>query len=96
MKMETIKKRLAKDRPMISVTLRMPEDVVEDMKRLAPLKGFSGYQALMRAYVGAGLREDMERFERSDVARLIARLRESGVPEETLSRAAAETLRVSA
>lgn len=34
----------------------------------------------------------MERFERSDVARLIAKLRESGVPEETLSRAAAETL----
>ena len=78
---------------MISVTLRMPEDVVDDLKRVAPLKGFSGYQALMRAYVGAGLREDMERFERSDVARLIAKLRESGVPEETLSRAAAETLR---
>ena len=92
MKMETIKKRLAKDRPMISVTLRMPEDIVEDMKRVAPMKGFSGYQALMRAYVGAGLREDMERFERSDVARLIAKLRESGVPEETLSRAAAEAL----
>ncbi len=81
---------------MISVTLRMPEDVVEDMKRVAPLKGFSGYQALMRAYVGAGLREDMERFERSDVARLIARLRESGVAEETLSRAVAATLQASA
>lgn len=92
MKMETIKKRLAKDRPMISVTLRMPEDVVEDLKHMAPMKGFSGYQALMRAYVGAGLREDMERFERSDVARLIAKLRESGVPEETLSRAAAEAM----
>jgi len=92
MKLATIKKRLVKDRPMISVTLRMPEDVVEDLKRVAPLKGLSGYQTLMRAYVGAGLREDMERFERSDVARLIAKLRESGVPEETLSRAAAETL----
>ena len=92
MKMESIKKRLAKDRPMISVTLRMPEDVVDDLKRVAPLKGFSGYQTLMRAYVGAGLREDLERFEHSDVARLIAKLRESGVPEETLSRAAAEAL----
>ena len=90
--MESIKKRLAKDRPMISVTLRMPEDVVDDLKRVAPLKGFSGYQTLMRAYVGAGLREDLERFEHSDVARLIAKLRESGVPEETLSRAAAEAL----
>ena len=63
MKMETIKRRLAKDRPMVSVTLRMPEDVIADMKRIAPLKGLSGYQTLMRSYVGAGLREDLERFE---------------------------------
>jgi hypothetical protein len=37
--MEASKKRLAKERPMISATLRMPEDLVDDMKRLAPLKG---------------------------------------------------------
>lgn len=92
MKMETIKKRLAKDRPMISVTLRMPEDVVDDLKRLAPLRGFSGYQALMRAYVGVGLRDDLDRFEQSDVARLLEKLRERGVPEETLNQAAAQVL----
>lgn len=90
MKMETIKRRLAKDRPMVAVTLRMPQDVVDDLKRVAPLRGFAGYQALLRAYVGAGLRDDMERFEGSAVARLIERLRDSGVPEETLRRAAAE------
>lgn len=92
MKMETLKKRLAKDRPMISVTLRMPEDVVEDLKRIAPLKGFSGYQALMRTYVGAGLRDDMEHFEKTDVAKLLDRLRASGVPEETLIKAASDIL----
>jgi len=90
MKMETIKRRLAKDRPMVAVTLRMPQDVVDDLKRVAPLRGFAGYQALLRAYVGAGLRDDMERFEGSAVAQLIERLRDSGVPEETLRRAAAE------
>jgi hypothetical protein len=90
MKMETIKRRLAKDRPMVAVTLRMPQDVVDDLKRVAPLRGFTGYQALLRAYVGAGLRDDMERFEGSAVAQLIERLRDSGVPEETLRRAAAE------
>jgi len=89
MKMQTIKKRLAKDRPMVPVTLRMPEDVVADMKRVAPLRGFSGYQALMRAYVGAGLRDDLERIEGSALGKLIEKLRESGVPEETLSKAAA-------
>jgi hypothetical protein len=90
MKMETIKRRLAKDRPMVSVTLRMPEDVIVDMKRIAPLKGFSGYQTLMRSYVGAGVREDLERFEGSAIGRLIERLRESGVPEETLIKAASD------
>jgi hypothetical protein len=90
MKMETIKRRLAKDRPMVAVTLRMPQDVVDDLKRVAPLRGFAGYQALLRAYVGAGLRDDMERFEGSAVAQLIERLRDSGVSEETLRRAAAE------
>jgi predicted DNA binding CopG/RHH family protein len=60
MKIETIKKRLTKDRPMVSVTLRMPEDIVNDLKKIAPTKGFSGYQALMRSYVGVGIREDLE------------------------------------
>lgn len=90
MKMSTIKQRLARNRPMVSVTLRMPEDVVADLKRIAPLKGFSGYQALLRAYVGAGLREDLERYEGSTLARLLDKLRESGVPEETLNKAASE------
>jgi hypothetical protein len=34
---------------MTSITLRMPEDVVADLKRIAPQLGGSGYQALMRA-----------------------------------------------
>ena len=42
------------------VSLRMPEDVVENLKRIAPLKGMSGYQALINYYVGMGLRRDLE------------------------------------
>ena len=87
MKLETIKKRLSKDRPMTSVTLRMPEDVVNDLKKVAPLKGFSGYQGLLRAYVGAGLREDLERMEGSAVAQLIEKLRADGVQEAKLNKA---------
>lgn len=75
---------------MVSITLRMPEDVVADMKRNAPLKGFSGYQTVMRSYVGAGLREDMERFEGSTIGKLIEKLRKSGVPEEVLIKAVSE------
>jgi hypothetical protein len=90
MKMETIKTRLAKDRPMVSVTLRMPGDVVDDLKRIAPLKGYSGYQSLMRAYVGACLRDDLERFEGSAIAKLIEKLRENGVGDDILTKAAAQ------
>ncbi len=42
------------------VSMRMPVHVVEDLKRLAPLKGMTGYQALIKYYVGMGLRRDLE------------------------------------
>jgi Uncharacterized protein conserved in bacteria len=86
MKIERLKKRLRKDRPMISVTLRVPEDVVEDLKRIAPLRGFSGYQPLMRAYIGQGLRKDLERFE-SPTLDLIESLKRLGVSEEVIEKA---------
>jgi predicted DNA binding CopG/RHH family protein len=59
MKIETLKQRLDKNRPMITVTLRIPEDVVEELKQLAPILGFSGYQPLIRAYIGQGMRADL-------------------------------------
>ena len=55
---ERLRKRLRKDRPMVAITLRMPEDVVGDLKRIAPLLGFSGYQPLIRYYIGQGLRAE--------------------------------------
>lgn len=75
---------------MISVTLRMPADVVEDLKRVAPAKGMTGYQALIRAYVGAGLREDLERLESPRLEALIARLKAQGVAPEAIERALKE------
>ena len=48
------------ERKKMMVSLRMPEDVVENLKRIAPLKGMSGYQALIKYYVGIGLRRDLE------------------------------------
>ncbi|MCX5861274.1 MAG: hypothetical protein NTW27_04000 [Deltaproteobacteria bacterium] len=48
------------ERKKMMVSLRMPEDVVEDLKRIAPLKGMSGYQVLIKYYVGMGLRRDLE------------------------------------
>lgn len=63
MKTENLKKRLIRDRPMTSITMRVPEDVVEDLKALAPELGFSGYQSLTKAYVGQGIRRDLKRLD---------------------------------
>ncbi len=52
MKFEALKQRLDRNRPMTRVTLRIPEDLVEDLKKVSPLLGFSGYQPLIRAYIG--------------------------------------------
>ncbi|KPQ31936.1 MAG: hypothetical protein HLUCCA11_22695 [Phormidesmis priestleyi Ana] len=52
MQPEALKKRLNRNRPMTTVTIRMSEDVIEDLKRVAPTLGFSGYQPLARAYMG--------------------------------------------
>ena len=91
MKMNNLKKRLQKDRSMVTISMRIPEDVVDDLKRVAPLLGFSGYQPLMRAYIGQGLRVDLERFEgQLEVNSLISSLRKQGVDDALIARAMAE------
>jgi predicted DNA binding CopG/RHH family protein len=52
MKVETLKKRLNRNRLMTSIAIRIPEDAIEHLKRVAPLLGLSGYQPLARAYMG--------------------------------------------
>ncbi len=90
MKINKIKPRLHKDRPMTMVSLRIPEDVVADLKRIAPLLGFSGYQSLIEAYIGRGLREDRERLEGSpEISALIESLRRQGVADEIITSAIA-------
>jgi hypothetical protein len=90
MKIEKLKKRLDQNRPMTTITIRMPEDVVEDLKRIAPLLGFSGYQPLIRAYIGQGLREDLEELDSATVSALVASLKRRGVSEEIIEEALTE------
>ncbi len=90
MKAEALKKRLDKNRPMTTITIRIPEDVIEDLKRIAPLLGFSGYQPLVRAYIGQGLRVDLERLEGDNISALIASLKRHGVSDEVIHEALTE------
>ena len=92
MKLEALKQRLDRNRPMTSVTIRMPEDVIEDLKLVAPSLGFSGYQPLIRAYIGQGLRVDLERFENETVNALVESLKRRGVSTEVIDEALNEVV----
>lgn len=93
MKASDLKRRLQKDRPMTSISMRIPEDVIEDLKRVAPQLGFSGYQPLIRAYIGQGLRDDLARLESSShsLESFVTRLRQQGVDENLIEQALADS-----
>jgi putative addiction module component (TIGR02574 family) len=57
---ELLKKRLQRDRASTRITMRIPVDVVESLKALAPLKGFTAYQTLLKGYISEGLRRDQK------------------------------------
>ena len=76
---ESLKKRLSRDRAMTSITLRIPEDVVESLKKIAPLKGMGGYQTLLKAYISEGLRRDETEYLGGSTRRLADALKARGV-----------------
>ena len=87
---DTLRARLSKDRPMTSITLRIPEDVLKSMKDIAPKRGFAGYQTLLKAYVSDGLRRDEEQFSFGSQARLLEALKKHGVSQAILDQAQRE------
>ena len=78
-------KRLRADRPMTSISIRIPKDVIEDLKEIAPALGFSGYQPLMRAYIGRGIRRDLARLENSPAHMLAESLRKRGMSDSAIA-----------
>jgi hypothetical protein len=90
MKIERLQKRLNKNRPMTTVSIRFPEDVIDDLKQMAPVLGFSGYQPLIRAYVGQGLRIDLERLDQEMIPALVANLKKRGISETLIEDALSE------
>jgi hypothetical protein len=93
---ERVLQRLKKDRRMTAISLRVPEDLIEDLKEIAPALGFSGYQPLIRAYIGQGLRKDQVRLENSQLQTLAETLRKHGIADKVISAAIAEARQKSA
>jgi hypothetical protein len=54
---------MQKDRPTMTVSIRLPVDVVDDLQEITPMLEFFSYRALIKAYIGQGLRKDLERLE---------------------------------
>ncbi|OQY49178.1 MAG: hypothetical protein DRR08_32220 [Candidatus Parabeggiatoa sp. nov. 2] len=91
MKTIELNERLRKDRLLMAMTVRMPEDVIQDLKRVAPAFGFSSDEALIRYYIGQGLRVDLERLNSLPIQTLIESLKRQGVPNLVIDKAIEET-----
>ena len=87
---ERIKTRLNKDRPMTSINLDIPQDVLDSLIEIAPLKGFDNYQGLLKAYIGEGLRHDEARYAFGTMARLFEALKKRGVSADVIAEASRE------
>jgi hypothetical protein len=87
---ERVKTRLRKDRPNTTITMRIPVDVVESLKAIAPTRGFSGYQTLLKSYISEGLRRDEAEADQITIQKLSEALRRRGVKEKVLREAIAE------
>jgi hypothetical protein len=65
--------------------------VIDDLKHIASLLGFSGYQPQIRAYIGQGLRVDLERLEGSpELSKFVESLKRRGVKDTIISEAISE------
>ena len=56
MKLSQLRQRLQKDRARTPVTINLPDDVIEELKQVAAELEITDYKALIRAYIGQGLR----------------------------------------
>jgi len=87
---ERLRKRLKKDRPTTTITMRIPVDVVESLKEIAPMRGFAAYQTLLKSYISEGLRRDEAEFDQQSARKLAEALKRRGVPESVVNEALAE------
>jgi len=74
-----------------TITMLMPETVLSDLERVAPVFGFSSCQPLIQHYVAQGLRVDLERLKMPTMQSLINNLKYHGVDEAIIAQAVAKT-----
>jgi hypothetical protein len=50
-------------RPSSNIKVRIPDDVIKDLESIATRLNFSSKEALIRLYIGQGMREEIKKFE---------------------------------
>jgi hypothetical protein len=87
---ERLKKRLKKDRPNTMITMRIPVDVVESLRAVAPIRGFTAYQTLLKSYISEGLRRDEAQLDQHSAHKLAEALKRRGIDGGVIDEALAE------
>lgn len=85
--LERVKKRLVRNAPMTMISMRLPEQMIEELREIAAAKGFSGYQGLIRFYISKGMRSDIEELDRPKIEAIARSLAQSGVAESVIEKA---------
>jgi hypothetical protein len=93
---EKMARRQLRDRPKTTVTIRLPEDVLEDLSEMAPVLGFGSAEALIRAYISDGLRKHESMMNQPELRVLLETLKRHGIADEVINEVLAETLQKSA
>ncbi len=62
----------------------------ESLKNIAPARGFTAYQTLLKSYISEGLRRDEAEFDQHTARRFAEALKRRGVAGSLLAEALAE------
>ncbi len=87
---EKIRTRRQKDRPMTTISIRMQQDLIGDLKEMAALLGYSGYQPLIRFYISQGMRKDEAMMYEPDIPLLREVLQNRGMSETEIEQVISE------
>ena len=85
--LERISKRMVKEPPMSLISMRLPQHMIDELKEIAAVKGFSGYQGLIRYYVSQGARKDIEEMDAPNLENVARSLKEHCVSKKVIDQA---------
>lgn len=72
---------------MSLISIRLPQQMIDELKEIAGTKGFSGYQGLIRYYISQGARKDLDEMDVPNLKNVARALKEHGVSKKVIDEA---------